>query len=221
MDKQSAERLITNTFDYPFDIGKYKLLSRNIFKEFEEAEFIREGTTYIPEGFRSHIKKYERLGKYEDTQGRVMDILIVYIDEGVGLDKARTLQRNFIANYLDDRGKDAALVAFTTSDMEDWRFSLITIEYKTIQDESGKVKTKKVLSNAKRFSFLVGKNESNHTAQQQIIPLLTNNNNPSIEDLEQAFSVEQVTNEFYQEYKKRFLELDYEINSGITCCCAV
>ena len=212
MDKQAAERLITNTFNYPFDIGKYKLLSRNIFKEFEEAEFIREGTTYIPEGFISHIKKYERLGKYEDAQGRVVDILIVYINEGVGLDKARTLQRNFIANYLDDRGKDAALVAFTTSDMEDWRFSLITIEYKTVQDESGKVKTKKVLSNAKRFSFLVGKNEANHTAQQQVIPLLTNNNNPSIEDLEYAFSVEQVTNEFYQEYKKRFLELGYEIN---------
>ena len=212
MDNQAAKRLITNTFDFPFNIGRYKLLSRNIFKEFEEAEFIREGASYIPEGFRSHIKKYERLGKYEDAQGRIMDILIVYINEGVGLDKARTLQRNFIANYLDDRGKDAALVAFTTPDMEDWRFSLITIEYKTIQDESGKVKTKKVLSNAKRFSFLVGKNEANHTAQQQIIPLLINNNNPSIEDLEQAFSVEQVTNEFYQEYKKRFLELDYEIN---------
>ena len=41
---------------------------------------------------------------------------------------------------------------------------------------------------------------------------MTNNNNPSIEDLEQAFSVEQVTDEFYHEYKKRFLELGYEIN---------
>lgn len=215
MDKQSASRLITNTFDYPFDIGKYKLLSRNIFKEFEEAEFSREGTTYIPEAFRSHIKKYARLGTYEDTQGKAIDILIVYINEGIGLDRARTLQRNFISNYLDDLGKDAALVAFTTSDMEDWRFSLITIEYKTIQDESGKIKTKKVLSSAKRFSFLVGKNEANHTAQQQVIPLLTNSNNPSIEDLEQAFSVEQVTDEFYQDYKKRFLELGYEINRVI------
>ena len=152
MDKQSAARLITNTFDSPFDIGKYKLLSRNIFKEFEEAEFSREGTTYIPESFRSHIKKYARLGTYEDTQGKAIDILIVYINEGLGLDRARTLQRNFISNYLDDLGKDAALVAFTTSDMEDWRFSLITIEYKTIQDESGKIKTTKVLSSAKRFS---------------------------------------------------------------------
>ena len=215
MDKQSANRLITNTFDYPFDIGKYKLLSRNIFKEFEEAEFSREGTTYIPEAFRSHIKKYARLGTYEDTQGKAIEILIVYINEGIGLDRARTLQRNFISNYLDDLGKDAALVAFTTSDMEDWRFSLITIEYKTIQDESGKIKTKKVLSSAKRFSFLVGKNEANHTAQQQIIPLLTNSNTPSIEDLQQAFSVEQVTDEFYQDYKKRFLELGYELNRVI------
>ena len=211
MDKQSAERLITNTFDYPFDIGKYKLLSRNIFKEFEEAEFSRHGT-YIPEAFRSHIKKYERLGKYEDAQGKGMDILIVFIKEGLGLDRARTLQRNFISNYLDDTGKGAALVAFTTSDMEVWRFSLITIDYKTVQDESGKIKTERDLSSAKRFSFLVGKNEANHTAQQQVIPLLTNNNAPSIEDLEHAFSVEQVTEKFYQDYKKRFLELGYEIN---------
>ena len=43
--------------------------------------------------------------------------------------------------------------------MDDWRFSFITIDYKTIQDESGKIKTKRILSNAKRFSFLVGKNE--------------------------------------------------------------
>ena len=82
-----------------------------------------------------------------------MDILIVYIKEGLGLDRARTLQRNFISNYLDDTGRDAALVAFTTTDMEDWRFSLITIDYKTVQDESGKIKTERVLSSAKRFSF--------------------------------------------------------------------
>ena len=212
MDKQAAKQLIENTFNYPFDIGKYKTLSRNIFKEFDEAEFSREGADYIPKAFISHIKKYARLGTYEDAQGKEIDILIVYINEGIGLDKARTLQRNFISNYLDDLGKDAALVAFTTSDMDDWRFSFITIDYKTIQDESGKIKTKRILSNAKRFSFLVGKNEANHTAKQQVIPLLINSDTPNVEDIEHAFSVEKVTNEFYQDYKKRFLELGYEIN---------
>jgi adenine-specific DNA-methyltransferase len=212
MDKVAANRLITNTFDYPFDIGRYKLLSRNIFKDFEEGTvFTREGNDHIPEVFRSNIKKYTRLGEYNDTNGKEIDILIVYLNEGLGLDRARTLQRNFISNYLDDLGKDAALVAFATSDSEDWRFSLITIEYKTIKDETGIITTKKFLSNAKRFSFLVGKNEANHTAQQQIIPLLVNPNSPSIKELENAFSVEKVTNEFYQDYKKRFLELGYEI----------
>ena len=212
MDKVAANRLITNTFDYPFDIGRYKVLSRNIFKDFEEAAgFTREGNDYIPEVFRSNIKKYACLGEYKDTSGKKIDILIVYLNEGLGLDRARTLQRNFISNYLDDLGKDAALVAFATSDLEDWRFSLITIEYKTVIDETGIIRTKKVLSNAKRFSFLVGKNEANHTAQQQIIPLLLNLNSPKIEDLEHAFSVEQVTSEFYQDYKKRFIELGCEI----------
>ena len=212
MDKNAAKQLIENTFNHPFDIGKYKTLSRNIFKEFNVAEFSREGINYIPKAFSNHIKKYARVGEYVDDQGKEIDILIVYLNKGIGLDKARTLQRNFVSNYLDDLGKDAALVAFTSSDSEDWKFSFITIGYQTLQEESGRIKINRVVSNAKRFSFLVGKNEANHTAQQQVIPLLINSNNPNIGDLEHAFSVEKVTNEFYQDYKKRFLELVKEIN---------
>ena len=210
MNNQAAKQLLKETFDFPFDIGKYKTLSRNIFKNFEEAEFSRHGQ-YIPEAFRSHISTYKRLGKYEDNDSREIDILIVYLKEGISLDRARTLQRNFISNYLDDKGRDAALVAFTSNTIEDWRFSLVTLDFKTIQGKGGKVEVVKELSSAKRFSFLVGKNEANHTAQQQVLPLLTSSSEPSIQDLETVFSVEQVTDEFYREYKSRFEELDYEI----------
>ena len=46
--------------------------------------------------FQKHslvISKNMLVGIYEGTQGKEIDILIVYINEGIGLDKARTLQK--------------------------------------------------------------------------------------------------------------------------------
>ena len=64
---------------------------------------------------------------------------------------------------------------------KDWRFSFVRMDYRTIQTESGKVKVKEDLTPARRYSFLVGKNEPNHTAQQQLVPILEDDrNNPTL-----------------------------------------
>ncbi|MDD4083687.1 MAG: N-6 DNA methylase [Sphaerochaetaceae bacterium] len=103
---------------------------------------------------------------------------------------------------------DAALVAFYSHDQEDWRFSFVKMEYKF--DEKGK--PIKELTPAKRYSFLVGKNEPNHTCKKQFIELLIEENiSPTLNDLEKAFSVDNVTKEFFEEYKNRFFELKAEI----------
>ena len=60
----------------------------------------------------------------------------------------------------------------------------------------------KALTPAKRYSFLVGEFEQSHTAKTQLLPLLQNlANNPTIEELESAFSIEKVTDEFFNQYK--------------------
>ena len=55
------------------------------------------------------------------------------------------MQRNFIANWLENTGKgaDAALVAFYGDDQEDWRFSFVKMEYNLVRDETGNVKVSK------------------------------------------------------------------------------
>ncbi|MCK5633082.1 class I SAM-dependent DNA methyltransferase, partial [bacterium] len=61
---------------------------------------------------------------------------------------------------------------------------------------------------AKRYSFLVGKYEQAHTAKSQILPLLQNiANNPTVEDIESAFSIEKVTDEFFGQYKDLYVKL--------------
>jgi REP element-mobilizing transposase RayT len=87
-----------------------------------------------------------------------------------------------------------------------------------VQEETGKVRVKTDLTPARRYSFLVGRNEPNHTAQQQLLPLLKDDsNNPTLSELENAFSVEAVTKEFFLKYRDLFIRtkeaLDRVINN--------
>ncbi len=216
MHIEEAKKLITNTFQQSFDENHFRLFIRNLFNDLDES-----GATpyyqgqYIPEAYRKHIRRYKRLGKYIDPEGAALDVLVVNLKRDTALDRARTMQRNFIAWYLKHRGeKDAAIVAYHTDGLEDWRFSYVHMEYRAEQEKSGKVRIKTDLTPARRYSFLVGANEPNHTAQQQLLPLIQDDrNNPTLAELEKAFTIESVTREFFERYKELFLKLKEELDA--------
>jgi hypothetical protein len=162
LDKRAAISLIQDTLENPFDKSKFAYLVSNMLDHIEAAPFIYRGN-FIPDAYKPYISTLERIGKYKDREGNKIDLLIVQLKKETSLERARTMQRNFIAWYLNgSRGdilKDAALAAFVSPDTEDWRFSLVKMDYRL--DTSGeKVKVKKELTPARRFSFLVGKNEN-------------------------------------------------------------
>ena len=138
-------------------------------------------------------------------------MLIVEVKSVLKLERARTALRNYVIKHLSKFEKDYALVAFYSKEDEgaDWRFSFIKLEYRSELDETkGKVKTKKEFTPAKRYSFLVGEYEKAHTAKNQLLPLLQNiANNPTVEELESAFSIEKVTDEFFNQYKDLYVKL--------------
>ena len=202
MDKASAKNLVKDTLESSFKKEQFVNLVKNILNEFEEKTFIYRGNT-IPKAFQDSIKTLERIGKYKNADKKV-DILIVQLKKESSLDKARSKQRNFISWYLKSRNalKDGALVAFVSPNKEDWRFSFVRMEYKFDKEQK---KIKEDWTPARRYSFLVGKNENSHTAQSCLFPLLkTEGRNPTLEDLESAFSIEKVTQEFYEKYRKLF-----------------
>ena len=212
MSKQAALNILSNTFTSPFDESQFTLFMRNFLNEFDESKYFDLYGSYIPNAFKGHVKRYKRLGTYTDPQGSKLDILIVQLARHASLWRARTTQRNFVAWHLKKRGKDAALVAYHTDDPEDWRFSFVRMEYHQAVDESGKVFVNQELTPARRYSFLVGKNEPSHTAQAQLLPLLEDfERNPTIDEIEKAFSVETVTDRFYKEYRGLFEQLTQEL----------
>lgn len=218
MNKQEAAGIIKKTFNKPFDEWRFRYFAKNLLNEIDESKSLEIRGAYIKNAFSDCIRQYKRIGTYTDPEGLKLDVLTVNLltvnlKKGTSVERARTTQRNFVAHHLKQRdNKDAALVAFYSNGMEDWRFSFVLMEYKTVQTESGKVKVKEDLTPARRYSFLVGKNEPNHTAQQQLVPILEDDrNNPTLAEIEHAFNIESVTKEFFNRYKDLFLKVKEEL----------
>ncbi|TSC72615.1 MAG: hypothetical protein G01um101438_332 [Parcubacteria group bacterium Gr01-1014_38] len=209
MTREQAKQLVQEALQRPFDKGGFVRLVRNLLNHLEDAPFTYSGNT-MRHAYANAVKSLERIGKYEDPEGRKIDVLVVNLRHVHALDHARTMQRNFIAWYLNgSRGdvfKDAALVAFHADDAPDWRFSLVRMDYR-LTKSGEKVKAVTELTPARRFSFLVGQHEKTHTAQKQLLPILEDDtHDPLLSNLEQAFSIETVTKEFFGRYRDLFLE---------------
>ena len=215
MEKAIAIKLLTDTLQKPFDEAQFCQFARNLVNDLDESKAFQAQGNYIKDAYKQQVRQYKRIGQYVDPDENTVDILVVRLQKPTSLDRARTMQRNFIAQYLQDRDqKEAALVAYTTDDSPDWRFSLVRLDYRLEQQADGSYKPKKEVTAARRSSFLVGETEPNNTAQQQLLPLLLNDRkNPTLDELEAAFNIESVTKEFFERYKSLFLQVRDEVEA--------
>ena len=206
MNKPQAAQLIKNTFTRPFDRGRFRTFALNLVNRMDESKAFSRNIQYIKDAFKPHVSRFERLGTYTSPDKETVDVLIVHLTQASKLERARTAIRNFVADHLKDRDeKDAALVAFVSPAEAQWRFSYVKMEYATVKKESGKVGVETRLTPARRFSYLVGEGESCHTAQTRFLGLLQDTDtDPTLAQMEEAFSVEAVTKEFFGKYAERF-----------------
>lgn len=170
-------------------------------------------TTYnkVYNNFSYYVDGYYHIGNYTGNDGNRIAVFSVALKKGDSVERARTMQRNFIKPLLENSMCAGALVAFYTADEpEKWRLSFIRLDY-----ELSKGKVTENLTPARRYSYLVGKGEPCNTAKQRLFPIFNNDNdNPDVDELEEAFSVEKVTNEFFQLYCEKFHDLREYLESN-------
>jgi len=117
MNSNEAKKIIEKCFENPYNEENFKDFIINIFKNNPEIKNENFQGTYIKNiknAFSDYVKSYKRLFKYQspDIYQDKIDILAVNLKNSQTIQKSRTLQRNFIASYLEQRDKDAVLVAF-------------------------------------------------------------------------------------------------------------
>ncbi|MDF0642563.1 MAG: TaqI-like C-terminal specificity domain-containing protein [Nitrospira sp.] len=213
MNRDQARALVRDTFTRSFDKAGFRNFAINLLNKFDESKAFFCNSTYVKDAFKEHVSRFERLGTYTSPESEKLDVLIVHLTNESKLERARTAIRNFVADHLKQHdNKDAALVAFVSPTEQQWRFSYVKMEYATVQKESGKIGVESRLTPARRFSYIVGEGESCHTAQTRFLDLLQDTeNNPTLALIEDAFSVEAVTKEFFAQYRKLF----EDINAGL------
>lgn len=164
--------------------------------------------------FNSHIETYSHVGSYVSPDDKKIAVFEVQLKAANYVENSRSTQRSYARKLIDSGNCDAAIVAFFTPGDTKWRLSFVRLDYE-MKFEGGKFKTEENLTPAKRYSFLVGKDEPCHTAISRFRNFIINSNyNPTLDEIEEAFSVEKVTKEFFDLYCEKFYQLQEYLESN-------
>lgn len=192
----------------PYDTKNYVDLIREIFPKVSMVspdKFRKEFTN-----FSSHIEGSIHVGNYKTPDKKNIIIMAVQLKNAGYVENSRSTQRSYAKKLIENANADAAFIAFYTEGEPKWRLSFVRLDYE-MKIENGRLKTTENLTPAKRYSYLVGENEPCHTAisrfERFIIDSMADLDHPTLDDLENAFSVEKVTDEFFKLYCEKFHQL--------------
>ena len=197
-------QILNPLFDNKFDMNNFLNFLKEAFPDIE----LKNDLKIIPKEFKPFIDSAFYLGLYKAGSSVASDYLKVFavkLTKESSLINARTMQRNFVAKYLNGL-TTSALVAFYDDFTDNWRLSFVKVEKKLVRTKTNRLSTRIRLSSPKRFSFLVG-NEYNYTCKSRFLGLINNDKIPKLKDIEKVFSVETVTTEFFDEYNRLFIDL--------------
>lgn len=192
----------------PYNTKNYVDLIREIFPKVNMVspdKFRKEFTN-----FSSHIEGSIHVGNYKTPDKKNIIIMAVQLKNAGYVENSRSTQRSYAKKLIENANADAAFIAFYTEGEPKWRLSFVRLDYE-MKIENGRLKTTENLTPAKRYSYLVGENEPCHTAisrfERFIIDSMADPEHPTLDDLENAFSVEKVTDEFFKLYCEKFHQL--------------
>lgn len=197
-----------------YNVTDYTDLIREIFPSVSIIAPDRFNKEYT--NFSSHIEGSSHIGNYKDPDGKNIIIHSVRLKKETYVENSRSTQRSYAKKLIEAGNADAAIIAFYTEGDPKWRISFVRLDYE-IKFENGKLSTKENMTPAKRYSYLVGKDEPCHTAISRFRKFIvdgTESVEPTLDELEEAFSVEKVTEEFFNLYREKFYELQEALESN-------
>ena len=209
----SKQEIFEATLTSPYNTDGFITFIKEMISGIEIVAPYEENKPYNT--FSAFVARYFHIGEFDDGISDSIGIFAVELQHGESIERARTAQRAFIKTLMEKGGYAGALVAFYSVDkaqnpIDTWRFSFIRMDY-----EFAKGRIKENLTPAKRYSYLVGKGEPCHTAMDRLFPIFMNDKSaPTLDELEEAFSVESVTNGFFELYKEKYLEMKEFLESN-------
>jgi hypothetical protein len=141
--------------------------------------------------------------------GNNIGIFEVEVSSRKNIARNRVELRKIAASYIDQGIIHGAFVFYFASNQNDYRFTFIA--KKSNLNEDGELV--KYQTPPKRFTYVLGPNESCTTAAKRMLEL-QRNETITLDSIIQAFSIEKLTKEFFKQYKEHYLQFcNYLSNS--------
>ena len=128
------------------------------------------------------VEQFRQLGNVQLHDGKSLALFELKLKENVNILRNRVELNNLVSQYIDQDQTHGVLSIFEKGG-DDYRFtfSASASEY---DEEEGDFKTTK--TDTKRFTYVLGKNESCKTPAQRFYELSENKNKAEIKDIENA-----------------------------------
>ncbi len=196
---------IQNILESKFSMENYVVLIEEVFSSAKIVSPYKQKSEYS--NFTSHIVGYNHVADYVTPDGKSVLILAVELQKESYVENSRSTQRSYAKKLIESNNNDAAIIAFYTKNDSKWRLSYVRLDY-DMKFEAGRLKAEEKITPAKRYSFLVGEDEPSHTAIERLYLFISDKNaHPTLNDLDEIFSVEKVTKEFFNLYCEKYHEL--------------
>lgn len=177
--------------------GSQSFLENIIYPIFGEEEFV--------DGYETEIlDNYPEFRKMADTTGirSVKEVGMIYIDgeplqifdisvsDRIMMERNRVTIQGLVRRMMDQYSNAFMLFHYEDETRWDWRF---TYCHKSANKEES--------TDSKRYTFLLGPKQSCRTAADNFVKLYNNRTNLTLKNIEDAFSVEALSDEFFNGYK--------------------
>lgn len=146
------------------------------------------------------IKSFRQLGNVRLHDGKNLALFELLLSDAVNIQRNRVELNQEISKYIDQYQIHGVLSVFEQG-TEDYRFTFSARSTEFNEQESDFVFKK---TDTKRFTYVLGKNESCKTPAERFFALSGQKDSAGINTIQNAFSVEQLSKEFFEKYKKQF-----------------
>lgn len=191
MDKRELQRLLSQ----PYKQENWK----------EIIDFVFPNVTIFssPQSISisdERIKQFKHFGNVRLSDGKNLALFEAVLSENVNIQRNRVALNEIISKKIDQDQIHGVLSVFEQGG-EDYRFTFSAKSSEFDEEESDFVQKK---TDTKRYTYVLGKNESCKTPADRFYNLSENKSDVVIQDIQHAFSVEKLSKEFFEKYKKHY-----------------
>lgn len=167
---------------------------KNGFDDDDAKELLKPKSEYLKMADNVGVRSIKFLGRI--YLGEPLQIYDITVADRVKMSRNRVGIQSIIRRMMDQYSNAFMIFHYEETTRWDWRF---TFCHKSADKEE--------TTDSKRYTFLLGPNQSCTTAAANFVKLYEKRGNIEIEDIERAFSVEALSDEFFDKYKGIYADI--------------